>query len=148
MEEKIPKQHPANLYLMVPHQVNNSGKQGVNFTLLSCKKIKSFEGILPTQEILATHFQAERVRLKMAEERNKAEGKTERYVPQPLYLEIESSIFAAIMAEAKRKDSNVTGETFVLTLGGNFPCCLISVQKPQADKTVREETHKEEKAHD
>lgn len=135
MEEKRPKQHPVKLYIMVPHQVLvEGGYRFTNITLLSCDKIKSFKGILPTQEILATHFQAERVRLQIAKEKNKTEGKEEKYIPQPLYIEVESSIFAAIVEEAKSKDSNVTGETLTLTLGGKFPCCLIS---PQAEETVR-----------
>ena len=135
MEEKRPKQHPAKLYLMVPHEFVTIGKKRhTSFTLLSCDKIKSFKGILPTREILATHFQAEKVQLQMAEEKNKTEGKEEKYIPQPLYLEVESSIFAAIVEEAKSKDSNVTGGILALTLGGNFPCCLIS---PQAEETVR-----------
>lgn len=131
--QKVIKQHPAKLYLMVPHR---NIKGGTSITLLSCAKIKAFEGILPTEEILQTHFTAERVRMQIAEEAIKANGGGQRYIPQPLYLEIESSIFAAIMAEARAKDPQLGGKQLVLTLGTKFPCCIITEQKPEpeADK--------------
>lgn len=112
------KQTPAKLYLMVPHRVQG---RKVRIVLLSCDKIKSFEGVLPTEEILATHFQSERVRMKIA----RSKGEEAKYIPQPLYLEVQSSIFAAIVAEAQKKDKNVQGNFLVLTLGGNIPCCVI-----------------------
>ena len=112
------KQTPAKLYLMVPHRVQG---RKVRIVLLSCDTIKSFEGVLPTEEILATHFQSERVRMKIA----RSKGEEAKYIPQPLYLEVQSSIFAAIVAEAQKKDKNVQGNFLVLTLGGNIPCCVI-----------------------
>ena len=55
--EEVKKQTPIDLYLMVPHQVYEGGKQSVKVCLLACKKIKAFAGFLPTKEILETHFQ-------------------------------------------------------------------------------------------
>ena len=53
--EEVKKQTPIDLYLMVPHQVYEGGKQSVKICLLACKKIKAFAGFLPTKEILETH---------------------------------------------------------------------------------------------
>lgn len=133
------KQTPAKLYLMVPHRVQSGKPQGeVRIVLLSCDKIKSFEGVLPTKEILATHFQAERVRMEIVQLR----AKEAEYIPQPLYLEVQSSIFAAIVAEAQKKDKNVQGNILALTLGGNIPCCVISAQaKEIVQDNIKEEEH-------
>ena len=49
--EEVKKQTPIDLYLMVPHQVYEGGKQSVKICLLACKKIKAFAGFLPTKEI-------------------------------------------------------------------------------------------------
>lgn len=133
------KQTPAKLYLMVPHRVQGRRPQGeVRIVLLSCDKIKSFEGVLPTEEILATYFQSERVRMKIA----RSKGGEAKYIPQPLYLKVQSSIFAAIVAEAQKKDKNVQGDFLALTLGGNIPCCVISAQaKEIVQDNTKEEKH-------
>ena len=119
----VKNQTSIPLYLMVPHQVNSNGRSFTKICLLSCEKIKAFQPILPTKEILETHFQAERVRMEIA--KNNPEGG--KYIPQPLYLEIESSIFVSIVEEAKAKDAEISGaQTLALTLGGSIPCCIIS----------------------
>lgn len=43
--EEVKKQTPIDLYLMVPHQVYEGGKQSVKVCLLACKKIKAFRRI-------------------------------------------------------------------------------------------------------
>ena len=133
------KQTPADLYLMVPKQTNN----GVRVVLLNVKKIKSFVGIAPSKEILLTHFQAERLRMEKAEAEAKKAGKDAKYLPQPLYLQIQSSIFASIVAEARRKDKDVDDKNLMLTLGNQMPCCIITpmeeapVQVEEQPKQVR-----------
>lgn len=144
------KQTPAKLYLMVPHRVQGGKPRGeVRIVLLSCDKIKSFEGVLPTEEILATHFQAERVRMKIARSKD-GEAK---YTPQPLYLEVQSSIFASIVSEARAKDKALgTPDVLALTLGSSMPCCIIAERKEEPapkPKTVRKKrTKKIEEKHD
>lgn len=142
--EEVKKQTPIDLYLMVPHQVFESGKQAVKICLLACKKIKAFEGFLPTKEILETHFQAERVRIEMAKQES---GNENTYRPQPLYLEVESSIFASIVSEAKAKDKALgTPDVLALTLGSSMPCCIIAERKEEEPapkpKTVRKKRTK------
>ena len=117
--------------------------------LLACKKIKAFAGFLPTKEILETHFQAERVRIEMA----KQESDENTYRPQPLYLEVESSIFASIVSEARAKDKALgTPDVLALTLGSSMPCCIIAERKEEPalkPKTVRKKkTKKIEEKHD
>lgn len=112
-EKQAVKQTPADLYLMVP----KNSKTGVRVTLLSVKKIKSFAEVAPTKEILATHFQAEHVRMEIADAEAKKAGKNAKYLPQPLYLQIQSSIFATIVEEARGKDKDVDGKALCLTLG-------------------------------
>ena len=149
--EEVKKQTPINLYLMVPHQVYEGGKQSVKICLLACKKIKAFAGFLPTKEILETHFQAERVRIEMAKQESGNEG---TYRPQPLYLEVESSIFASIVSEARAKDKALgTPDVLALTLGSSsMPCCVIAERKEEPapkPKTVRKKrTKKIEEKHD
>ena len=87
--EEAKKQTPVDLYLMVPHSTFEGGKETTKICLLSCKKIKAFAGVVPTKEILETHFQAERVKIQIAKEQS---GKENTYVPQPLCLEVKSSI--------------------------------------------------------
>lgn len=149
MEEEK-KQTPIDLYLMVPHQVYEGGKQLVKVCLLACKKIKAFEGFLPTKEILETHFQAERVRIEMAKQES---GNENTYRPQPLYLEVESSIFASIVSEVRAKDKALgTPDVLALTLGSSMPCCIIAERKEEPapkPKTVRKKrTKKIEEKHD
>lgn len=140
----VEKQTPADLYLMVPHPT----PEGAKIVFLSVKKIKSFAGIAPTKEILATHFQAEKVRMQLAEqatEHVKEDDKKAKYMPQPLYLQIESGIFATIVAEARKKDRWVGEDALALTLGSKIPCCVISPMKDvSADNKQLEEVDKEE----
>ena len=126
--ENLKKQTPINLYLMVPHQVYERGKQITKICLLSCKKIKAFEGILPTKEILETHFQAEKVRIQISEKNPEGEV----YRPQPLYLEVEQNVFEEIVKECRTTDSALGNPaTLALSLTGSMPCCIISVQKKE-----------------
>lgn len=148
MEKEQPttaeKQTPVDLYLMVPHPT----PEGAKIVFLSVKKIKSFDGIAPTKEILATHFQAEKVRMQLAEQATQhieENDKKAKYMPQPLYLQIESSIFATIVAEARKKDRWVGEDALALTLGSQIPCCVISPMKdvPAEDKQPNEEPEKQ-----
>lgn len=150
MEKEIAKQTSVDLYLMVPHSIFEGGKETTKICLLSCKKIKAFEGFLPTKEILETHFQVERVRIEMAKQESGNEG---TYRPQPLYLEVESSIFASIVSEARAKDKALgTPDVLALTLGSSMPCCIIAERKEEPapkPKTVRKKrTKKIEEKHD
>lgn len=79
-EKQAVKQTPADLYLMVP----KNSKTGVRVTLLSVKKIKSFAEVAPTKEILATHFQAEHVRMEIADAEAKKAGKNAKYFTSTL----------------------------------------------------------------
>lgn len=148
--EEAKKQTPVDLYLMVPHSTFEGGKETTKICLLSCKKIKAFAGVVPTKEILETHFQAERVKIQIAKEQS---GKENTYVPQPLYLEVESSIFASIVSEARAKDKALgTPDVLALTMGSSMPCCIIAERKEEPapkPKTVRKKrTKKIEEKHD
>lgn len=148
--EEAKKQTPVDLYLMVPHSTFEGGKEMAKICLLSCKKIKAFAGVVPTKEILETHFQAERVKIQIAKEQS---GKENTYVPQPLCLEVESSIFASIVSEARAKDKALgTPDVLALTLGSSMPCCVIAERKEEPapkPKTVRKKrTKKIEEKHD
>lgn len=136
-EKQAVKQTPADLYLMVP----KNSKTGVRITFLSVKKIKSFFfGIAPTREILEAHFQAEHVRMEIADAEAKKAGKNAKYLPQPLYLQIQSSIFATIVEEARGKDKDVDGKALCLTLGSKIPCCVIT---PMPEAPVEDEQPKQ-----
>lgn len=135
-EKQAVKQTSADLYLMVP----KNSKTGVRVTLLSVKKIKSFAEVAPTKEILATHFQAEHVRMEIADAEAKKAGKNAKYLPQPLYLQIQSSIFATIVEEARGKDKDVDGKALCLTLGSQIPCCVIT---PMPEAPVEDEQPKQ-----
>ena len=130
-EKQAVKQTPADLYLMVP----KNSKTGVRVTLLSVKKIKSFAEVAPTKEILATHFQAEHVRMEIADAEAKKAGKNAKYLPQ-----IQSSIFATIVEEARGKDKDVDGKALCLTLGSQIPCCVIT---PMPEAPVEDEQPKQ-----
>lgn len=151
--EEVKKQTPIDLYLMVPHQVHEGLKQSVKICLLACKKIKALTGVVPTKEILETHFQAERVKIQIAKEQS---GKENTYVPQPLCLEVKSSIFASIVEEARAKDSKLGNlSVLALTLGNSMPCCLITVSKEEPEKAApkpkqvrKKRTKKIEEKHD
>lgn len=151
--EEAKKQTPVDLYLMVPHSTFEGGKETTKICLLSCKKIKAFTGVTPTKEILETHFQAERVKMQIAKEQS---GKENTYVPQPLCLEVKSSIFASIVEEAREKDSKLGDPSVLaLTLGNSIPCCLITVSKEETEKTApkpkqvrKRKTKKIEEKHD
>lgn len=142
MEEKPIKQTPVDLYVMVPTVKRYSEeKSETTFTLLKCDKIKEFEGILPTKEILETHFLAQRTKMAIA----KRDG--EDYVPQPLYLEIESGIFAQLVKHIeakvprgkKRFMYEETSDTCIcLTLGTNMPCCVMSPQKEVCKEPLKD----------
>lgn len=133
MEKEITKQTSVDLYLMVPHSIFEGGKETTKICLLSCKKIKAFAGVVPTKEILETHFQAERVKMKIAKEQS---GNENTYVPQPLWLEVKSSIFASIVEEARAKDSKLGNPSVLaLTLGNSMPCCIVA---PRQDESTLE----------
>lgn len=136
--EEVKKQTPVDLYLMVPHSTFEGGEETTKICLLSCKKIKAFTGVTPTKEILETHFQAERVKIQIAKEQS---GRENTYVPQPLCLEVKSSIFASIVEEACAKDSKLGNPSVLaLTLGNSMPCCLITASKEETKKTAPKPT--------
>lgn len=151
--EEAKKQTPVDLYLMVPHSTFEGGKEATKICLLSCKKIKAFSGVVPTKEILETHFKAERVKIQIAKEQF---GKENTYVPQPLCLEVKSSIFASIVEEARAKDSKLGNPSVLaLTLGNSMPCCLVTVSKeepeeaaPKQKQVRKRKTKKIEEKHD
>lgn len=117
----------VKLYLMIPKET----PRGHRTTLLACDGISAFRGVLPTQQILETHFQTERVRMEIYRRDNAGKKDVPQYVPQPLYLEIRPEIFEAIVEEAARKDAGAgTLNALALTLGGNFPCCIIGRLNP------------------
>jgi hypothetical protein len=139
--EKVEKQTPADLFVMIPRVKQITRKKSeTTFTLLKCANIPQFEGVLPTKEILQTHFATQRVKMEIAK-RDKTE-----YIPQPLYLEIESGIFVELMKAINKKQpqfkSASDGHSICLTLGNNMPCCIMLPQ--QEAKEVCNEPLKEE----
>lgn len=130
--EDVKKQTPVDLYLMVPHSTFDGEKEVTKICLLSCKKLKTLVGITPTKEILTTHFEAERVKIEIAK---RDSGKENTYVPQPLVLELKSSIFASIVEEARAKDRKLGNPlTLALTLGNTMPCCLLMPEQEKKEE--------------
>lgn len=120
---KITKQKEANLYLLIPHK--GKGQQVVN-----SKNLKSAKGYFPTEEILQTHFEIERTKMRIALD------KGEKYKPQPLYLEIQQEDFLRIKKEAKiNKSTDSYPDYLVLTGGSHIPCCLIGIMKVERQGT-------------
>lgn len=108
------------LFLMIPNNVFRDGVKKVTITLLDCLKMNSFKGVLPTMEILRTHFKLERAKLQKA----KLEGV--KYTPLPLVLNVSMAVFIRIVKEAKTKNPNAAYlKELSLTLNGEAPCCVI-----------------------
>lgn len=126
--QEVIKQTPVPLYILVPSEKDD----GVHFTLLGTKGMKSLEGIAPTKEILEAHFAAERVRMAIANR----DDPYKKYVPQPLYIDTMKDSFHAIVEEAKKKynqfDENT--EHIALSLGVQIPCCIIGIRDDEKDK--------------
>ena len=127
-QQEIIEQTPVKLYILVPNEKN----ERVRFTLLGTKDMKSLEGIAPTKEILEAHFAAERVRMAIANRDNP----DEKYIPQPLYIDTMKDSFHDIVEEAKKKcnqfDENT--EHIALSLGVQFPCCIIGIRDDEKDE--------------
>lgn len=138
MENKIENQTPIDLYLMIPHEVFDKklGTERTKICLVSCKEMKSLQGILPTKEILETHFSAERVKIQISKRES---GKDDTYIPQPLQLEIDEDLFKSIVEEAYKKDHYIGDPSILaLTLGNSMPCCLITIKDSSFDKELKE----------
>ena len=118
------------LYIQVPKQTEH----GFRVVNLACDRMVTMCGLTPTEEILKTHFQAERVRMAIFE-RDNAENEGAKYIPQPLYIETEEEKFNSILEEIRKKEPNVgTLENITLSMG-TLPCCIISKLKPEEYKT-------------
>lgn len=78
--------------------------------------------------------------MEIADAEAKKAGKNAKYLPQPLYLQIQSSIFATIVEEARGKDKDVDGKALCLTLGSQIPCCVIT---PMPEAPVEDEQPKQ-----
>lgn len=134
------------LYIIVPHTRKAA-------TLLSCDNMKSMAGVAPTAEILSTHFQAERCRVAIWERdhpkymklspQNKALSKEQPYKPQPLYMEVDSTVYESIIDEIRTKTGLTSDETLsnvVLTFSSaHLPCCIIGEFHPDEyeKKTIK-----------
>lgn len=121
--EKV-KQTPVDLFVMVPKET----RKGRRITLVKCDRVEKLRGIAPTKEILQTHFEAERIRMKIHEQNEKS-----KYVPQPLFLEIEPELFQEIIEQAQAIDRDAPSDFIALTLGNKFPCCIIKQQEPNVE---------------
>lgn len=58
-----------------------------NVTLVNANKIKELEEFIPSEEVLQTHLQIQKIKVQ----------KDENYKPEPLYLTIKKSIFNTII---------------------------------------------------
>jgi len=120
------KEKEFKIYITVP--------RGEERVLLNCNGMKSMSGLTPTAEILATHFQAERVRVAIWERdhKDKKKNKEQPYRPQPLYIEAQSDRFKAIVDEIRSKVTGCNDLSHIaLTMNSAYmPCCIISEFHP------------------
>lgn len=119
------KEKEFKIYITVPRDAER--------VLLNCNDMKSMSGLTPTAEILATHFQAERVRMAIWERDHKGRKKSKEqpYRPQPLYIETQPDRFKAIVDEIRNKVTGCNDLSHItLTLGSSLPCCIISEFHP------------------
>lgn len=133
MEDEILDQTPVKLYIMV-----RPPKQEKKTILINSSFAPSLKDVLPTREILQTHFQAERIRVQIAK-RDGIKG----YIPQPLYLAIENGIFVKAKEEVAKKNVHIVDDCIVLTLGTNMPCCIMTPRPEinKSDERINEEKH-------
>lgn len=129
------KKKEFKIYIIVP--------RGENCVLLNCNNMKSMQGLTPTAEILATHFQAERVRVEIWKRdhpkwcrlsvNQKRASAEQPYRPQPLYIETEPDRFQDIVDEIKGKVTGCNDLSHIaLTMGSAYiPCCIISAFHPE-----------------
>lgn len=61
-----------------------------NVTLVNANKIKELEEFIPSEEVLQTHLQIQKIKVQ----------KDENYKPEPLYLTIKKSIFNTIIEKS------------------------------------------------
>ena len=119
------KEKKFKIYISVP--------RGEERVLLNCNDMKSMQGLAPTAEILATHFQAERIRMAIWERDHQGKKRKEEqpYRPQPLYIETEPDRFQDIVDEVKGKVTGCNDLSHIaLTMGSVLPCCIISAFHP------------------
>lgn len=119
------KEKKFKIYISVP--------RGEDRVLLNCNAMKSMQGLTPTAEILATHFQAERIRMAIWERDHQGKNRKEEqpYRPQPLYIETEPDRFQNIVDEVKGKVTGCNDLSHIaLTMGSVLPCCIISAFYP------------------
>ena len=121
------KNETPKLYIQVPKRNEDGSFRVVN---LACDKMRSMAGITPTNEILATHFEAERVRM-MIFNRDHAGEKDARYIPQPLYIEVRQENFEEILAEIRLKEPHAGNLQQVALSMGTLPCCILSPLHPE-----------------
>lgn len=109
----------AKLYVILPRK-NKWGDTAI--TLISVKRLPILEANCPTDEILATHFAAEKVRIQIAR------NKKEEYAVQPLTLAVTGDVYSDICKEIKGIDPKFNMSEYVaLTLGNPYiPCCVIT----------------------
>lgn len=116
------KEKEFKIYITVP--------RGEDRVLLNCNDMQSMMGLTPTAEILATHFQAERVRVAIWERDHKDDTEPP-YRPQPLYIETQPEQFKAIVSEIRCKVVGCNDLSHItLTLDSTLPCCIISEFHP------------------
>lgn len=124
--EAMPQQHDVKLYILLP-----CGRRGYMFVdAAKCRAIRPF---LPTREILETHFEMQYVL------REKARMEEKSFRPMPLYLQLESAIFAEACEELAVGYGNVRREelrnAIALTLGDSYlPCCIMSPARSDTNK--------------
>lgn len=128
------KEKEFKIYIIVP--------RGAECVLLNCNTMKSMVGLTPTKEILATHFQAEQVRLEIWKRdhpkwnrlsiNQKRVSKEQPYKPQPLYIETQPDRFKSIVDEVKSKVTGCNDLSHIaLTMDSAYmPCCIISEFHP------------------
>lgn len=120
-EEKVavPQQHHVKLYIMLP-----CGHQG--YMYVNAERCTAIRRFLPTREILETHFETQYVL------RQKAAYEKQPFRPMPLFLQLQSAIFAdaceELISKYGRIRKNELRGGIALTLGGPIPCCILTAE--------------------
>lgn len=89
-------------------------------TLVSANKIKELEDILPTEEMILTHQQIQRLKVL----------KDDKYKPEPLYLSIDRGIFESVINLVKKKTNmnlNLKDHIPLVIQSNNLPIVIINV---------------------
>lgn len=138
-------QKPANLYIITPHVVgvrpDRTPVTRGQFISIKRNRLTAIVPFLPSEEVLRTHFEAERVRMSIFKRDHQEPDHV--YIPQPLYIEIEPKAFDAILAEVRAVEPlfNQVSEMIALTLGGSVPCCMLARHdEHEVEKEIETET--------